>query len=118
MDKPNIAVDNNMQMAPLPGQSNFAIAKPNTADMHKSIANSRYYGKNASILLQNTGDNMNRNDIFIPREDKKKTTCCFRLFCPCYYLFCCCLCCEVSFKVTKIRFEARFKKWVNAVSKE
>lgn len=58
-------------------------------------------------------DNTNFNEIFIPVEDKKKTGCCWRLFCPCYYLFCCCLCCEQGIKVTKMRFVSRFQKWIS-----
>lgn len=61
-------------------------------------------------------DGTNFNEIFIPREDKKSTGCCFRIFCPCYYLFCCCCCCEQGFKVTRMRFVARFQKWINVVS--
>lgn len=104
-------------MAPLPGRSNFALVPRDSQNFQRSIANSRHFGKNASVLLAATDTNA-KNEVFIPREDKKKTNCCFYIFCPCYYLFCCCCCCENGFKVSRKRFEERFKKWVNAVSKD
>ena len=109
-----------MQMAPLPGQSNFAIVQRDSKsgqDFHRQLVNSKHYGKTASALVNNQPDNVNINEILIPREDKKSTGCCFRIFCPCYYLFCCCCCCEQGFKVTRMRFVARFQKWINVVSK-
>lgn len=104
-------------MAPFPGQSNFAIVSKNTKsgqDFQRNMANSRNYGK-VSILTQNNypHEGMQVGEILIPREDKKSVGCCFRIFCPCYYLFCCCCCCETSFKVTRMRFQARFQKWIN-----
>ena len=55
-------------------------------------------------------------EISIPKEDKVKVSCCWRVMCPCYYLFCCCCCCETGMKVTKMRFVDRFNKWINIVS--
>ena len=74
-----------MQMAPLPGQSNFAVMSRDskgTNDFHKSVMVSRNYGKAAKISLNGNHpqDFTNFNEIFIPREDKKSTGCCF-LFC-------------------------------------
>lgn len=107
-----------MQMAPLPGQSNFAMMRQpkgsrGSNEFHRVVVNTKYFGGStkASPL-----DNTNFNEIFIPREDKKSTGCCFRIFCPCYYLFCCCCCCEQGFKITRMRFVQRFQKWVNVVS--
>ena len=102
-----------MQMAPLPGQSNFAMMSRESKganDVHRSMVHSRHYGRASKRALQITNplDHTNFNEIFIPREDKKSTGCCFRIFCPCYYLFCCCCCCEQGFKVTRMRFVARF----------
>lgn len=110
-----------MQMAPLPGQSNFAMVSRESKganDVHRSVVHSRHYGKASKSVLYNNHplDHTNFNEIFIPREDKKSTGCCFRIFCPCYYLFCCCCCCEQGFKVTRMRFVGRFQKWINVVS--
>lgn len=58
----------------------------------------------------------NIDEIFIPKEERKKTNCCWRLLCPCYYLFCCCCCCETGMKITKLRFISRFQKWITIVS--
>ena len=71
-----------------------------------------FRGTTSALQVENT----NFNEILIPVEDKKKTGCCWRLFCPCYYLLCCCLCCESGMKITKIRFIHRFQKWITIVS--
>ena len=52
----------------------------------------------------------------MPGEDKRSPHCCWRVFCPCYYLFCCCCCCEQGMKITKMRFVGRFQKWIHVVS--
>lgn len=54
--------------------------------------------------------------IYVPGEDKRSPHCCWRIFCPCYYLFCCCCCCEQGMKITKMRFVSRFQKWIHVVS--
>lgn len=54
----------------------------------------------------------NHTHIEIPEEEKRPIKVCWRLCCPCYYLFCCCCCCESGMKVTKMRFIQRFKKWI------
>jgi len=53
------------------------------------------------------------NEIMVPFEEMKGTGCCWRLFCPCYYLFCCCWCCEQGLKINRMRFVQRFNKWVS-----
>jgi len=58
----------------------------------------------------------NLHEINVPKEEIKKVGCCWRLFCPCYYLFCCCCCCEQGMKITKNRFTYRFNKWISLVS--
>ena len=61
-------------------------------------------------------DATNFNEIYVPREEKKKSGVCWYCLCPIYYFCCCCLCCEQGFRVTKMRFIQRFQKWVNIVS--
>lgn len=92
-------LDDQNQMAPMP-TTNIA----NQSQLSKMI--------NPSKEMEQS----HFNEVLIPLEERKKAGCCWRLFCPCYYMFCCCLCCEKGMKITKSRFVYRFNKWVNLVS--
>ena len=77
------------------------VDHPRLAPMPTTIGRSSQYANGSNHVL-----------IDIPEEEKLPIQVCWRLCCPCYYLFCCCCCCESGMKVTKMRFIQRFKKWI------
>ena len=96
IEKGHIVHDVDARLAPM----------PNTNVGRSSYSNG---GREPSMHAHGGGGHVL---IDIPEEEKLPIRVCWRLCCPCYYLFCCCCCCESGMKVTKMRFIERFKKWI------